>query len=177
MISFNCLGTKSDLVKPVIILILLLKLQNVTCVAAFIQLVPQKYPFFVIVTIPEVSFCGGTLLTENAVLTAAHCLFNEHLNEWTDSEILDIVKSDFTRTDWRLQTEWYTCEGYKYHPYFDPYTKYASPYDLAVVKLNEEIDLSNPANGVLPVCSDSRYYNEGLFIGMGRADASRANPG
>ena len=127
----------------------------------------SKFPSFVIVTIPRVSFCGGTIITEDVILTAAHCLFDYKSSKWVKPRNLQMIKSDFTRVDWWRNSRILYCKRYIHHYNFDIYAKSPSPYDLALVKLREKSNLRRPWTGALKVCPDSATFNEGVFIGMG----------
>ena len=54
----------------------------------------QSYPFLVKVYMDKF-FCGGTLITPKAVLTAAHCLHHEDEDRWALNNEISIKTADF----------------------------------------------------------------------------------
>lgn len=117
-----------------------------------------------------VFFCGGTLISESVVLSAAHCF--AHVNE-TDVKIaIGKRHSRFTRSDDDKLAQFFDVVRIIRHPlYLDRLGNYGS--DIALVQLNASVTLSDDIH---PACidwdldditSDLSRHNVGMIAGMG----------
>ena len=92
--------------------------------------------------------CGGTILTENVVVTAAHCLYNFNLGRWADLEDINVLVSDFTEPSWRSRATNYGVEWLK------SYNSRGTKNDIALLKITEEFDMRY--NKALPICGGNK---------------------
>ena len=101
--------------------------------------------------------CGGTLVSHDMVLTAAHCLFGENREPISNSEIR-VIKADFTSIDWYRHAKTFACDKYVVHEDYETYLDLAlNPYNLALIELEESIDLTDPENEILEPCMTNFY--------------------
>ena len=119
-----------------------------------------SYPFNVFVDVNGRQF-GGTLITSDAVITAASSIHNdeEHRNAYP-TEIF-IMKQEAPGPLLR----WYKCASFRSHNRFDPNFG-ASAFDIAIIKIENHIQLNNDTNQILPPCPDSEEYLIGFSISM-----------
>ena len=125
------------------------------------------FPFFFRVIVNGQT-CGGTLITPNVVLTSANCLYHEKRKRWAYPQEVRVLKTAKTHKLGRERTLRYTCERYARHEYYDP-AKFGGlvAYDIAVILLRVCVDLENPENEVLSLCTAYGQYSEGnlnLFV-------------
>ena len=115
------------------------------------------------------SSCGGTILAENVVVTAAHCLYHSDLGRWaTPTEILVMV-SDFTDPSWKSKTTNYRVQESVTHYKFNtdcPYRK----HDIALLVVEGNFNMN--IDKALPICAGNENSREAMAIGMGKLGQS-----
>ena len=86
-------------------------------------------------------FCGGSIISTDIVVTAAHCLYNFKLDKWLPGETIYVLKSDnFAGSNWVKESKWFSCTKYVYHESYKPNKMDGlGPFDIAVLKLDREI--------------------------------------
>ena len=102
-------------------------------------------------------------IPEQLVLTAAHCLYLAELQRFAfAAEVLVRKQADGTFSR-RLHIERYT-----YHLAYDPvHNEGYGPFDIALIKLKDCLDMDKPQNAQLDLCPGYYDYPTGLAIGMG----------
>jgi trypsin len=88
---------------------------------------PKKYAFMVSIQIQNKHTCGGILLNQNTVLTAAHCVFND-ISEFT----VKVGRHNLTKGDNEEGGASYRVLQRTIHPNFEDSVK---GYDVAVWKI------------------------------------------
>lgn len=92
--------------------------------------------------------CGATLITELAVLSAAHCF--AHANESDVKIVIGKRRSNFTLSDDEAFAQFFDATRIVRHPlYLDKVGNYGS--DIALVELNQTVVLSDD---IQPACID-----------------------
>lgn len=114
--------------------------------------------------------CGGTLISESVVLSAAHCF--AHVNETDVKIVVGKRRSDFKLSPDETTAQFFDVARIARHPlYLDRLGNYGS--DLALVELNQSVALSDDIH---PACVDwdlddvTSHLSRnqlGLIVGMG----------
>ena len=129
----------------------------------------ESYFFFTVVMMSDQK-CGGTLLTSDVVLTAAHCIYHHAQNRWPSPiDIYVLYGNFFTPNGWVLK--YHSCKNYEVHKEYDP-TKYrgTGPYDIGLVKLEQKIAMRyGGSKTYMKSCipQQNRKYTPGTVVGLG----------
>lgn len=102
-------------------------------------------------------FCGGTIIYDQWILTASHCLLWD--TDDGDVELTpDMVRvgAGFTAMDNPSQGDYYTVEEIILHP---EYTTSANRFDIALIKLADEIDFDHPGKAPVGMVSQEDADN------------------
>ncbi|XP_069939742.1 trypsin [Cherax quadricarinatus] len=121
----------------------------------------NEYPWMVTLMYKNHFYCGGTLISDRYVLTAAHCIRGVSVHS------LQVMVGDHIRSfPIETNSKEYRVVYAIYHPHFN-HTTYNN--DIALIKLNHKVEYkwySRPACLPLP---DSDYVGElGVVTGWGR---------
>lgn len=122
---------------------------------------PNEYPWQAYVFVEDRNdpgfgiSCGGSLISDRHVLSAAHCFPNSLVDFANTSNVLVIMGvHDFTNFQ-QTQTEFRNAKSVTMHPQYDDIT---TDNDFAVIELDSPISFSAAPN-IRPVCLPSSGSN------------------
>ncbi|XP_045491330.1 lectizyme-like [Colias croceus] len=115
---------------------------------------PYSHPYLVSLQLRflwlRAHICGGSILNENWVVTAAHCIPDSWLTSWMP---MDAIAGTHDVSDYGLKAQIRTVRSRIPHP---NYAGGIGPYDIAVLKLGTPFYFTNE---VQPI-SLPKYYDE-----------------
>jgi secreted trypsin-like serine protease len=128
---------------------------------------PHQYPWQVALFIDDLYFCGGSLISNDYVLTAAHCaedagFMNVMLGAHNVREASETGRIELTATEFTVHPNW---------------NSFTLSNDLALVKLPKSVTFNSY---MAPIClapsSDSNHAGESLTVtGWGRPSDSASS--
>jgi hypothetical protein len=105
------------------------------------------HPYGALLLVPGYTFCSGTLIDHDVVLTAGHCtsFWSDPAEEITEVLVTFDAEAGVNPTTWAITGgTWYTAHAWATHPdYVDEDWPYTSDYGL--VFLDEAVDGIEPA--------------------------------
>lgn len=140
-----------------------------------IQQVPWQVFVEATVSGTEAYDCGGSVLSELQIVTAAHCVINPRtLQRFAVGDIAVIAGvSSIPTTERTIQRR--AVASFRVHPGYVPTLGGVSPDDVAVITLTSALDLSGAAVRTIPLIGGTHYPapgTGGLISGFGRQVAS-----
>ena len=127
---------------------------------------PHSIPFQVGLTpAPSgtVPFCGGSLITPNYVLTAAHCTIDSSVSSFR------VIVGDHNYLASGEGEQFINVRSKLEHPGFNPASSYA--FDFSILRLDTSVTVPSPTAGIVCLPSDlsQTFVGENLKIsGWGR---------
>ena len=136
--------------------------------------IATNYPFFVLVLRGQ-NRCGGTIISKGAVLTAAHCLYNQEESRWAKRQEIFVFRGDFsTPNQWKGNS--IAVRNYVLNSLYnrDSYDLPAN-FDMALLRLARSSKALRLENSILPICKQPsrNVLQSGIFIGLGLVDEPR----
>ena len=99
-------------------------------------------------------YCGGSIIFDNIVITAAHCFFHRRKANATIRQMTKVRLGDQNLNDGIDDDNTYEIEKIIPHP---SYTGWGPQYDLAMVYTKSKITFNNR---IRPICLPTVHYNE-----------------
>ncbi|KAG7201535.1 hypothetical protein KM043_004286 [Ampulex compressa] len=125
---------------------------------------PQEFPYQVSLRFYSIHICGGALISERHVLSAAHCMC-ELIDE--PYEELTVVTGS---TNIRTGGQRHVVESVQCHPHYVFGVDDSWEHDLAVIRLTKNVILSPYQSPIsLPTC-DTAANVRAVITGWGRSD-------
>jgi len=107
---------------------------------------PQEFPWQISIKMPTSGDhnCGGTIISDQWLLTAAHC---------PDTPKIVLGATDFGHPDGKEVTiEVEKWIRHPLNPTDDPDTAFLAQYDIALVKMKTKLDFEGKHNYLAPIC-------------------------
>ncbi|XP_031634355.1 coagulation factor X-like isoform X2 [Contarinia nasturtii] len=125
---------------------------------------PHKHPWMARLTYRGQSFCGGTLISERHVITAAHCTnsFNWFTKRYVKVVLGTHDKCGAGKNEWSSYVASVTTPSFTFMPIFGT--------DISLLKLSNPVPFSEFIKPIcLPETNDSSDYNgrDGIVAGWG----------
>nr|XP_022914115.1 chymotrypsin-2-like [Onthophagus taurus] len=111
--------------------------------------------------------CGGTLVRRNKVITAAHCVMDCHVNDFTIAVGLNSIYEYNSARKYR-------ASSIVMHPNYNRQAKF--PYDIAVVTLTQDVELNNRVDLINYATSLPPVGNFVTVVGYGMIDGLKEGP-
>ena len=125
--------------------------------------IPHEFPFMISLQLDGEHFCGGTLLDQHTVITAAHC-FHDH-NGLLDNTRMTLVAGKHAIREYESTAQTRSVDEIQTHPDFNPQYPYVS--DLAFVFTNVGFTINNdvrPIGTLRPDVSQSEQGKKPKFL-------------
>ncbi|GAB0089398.1 transmembrane protease serine 9 [Sergentomyia squamirostris] len=126
---------------------------------------PNEWPWIAVLFNGGRQFCGGSLITQEHVLTAAHCV--AHMSSWDVSRLTVQLGDHNIRSTNEVMHETRNVKRVVRHRGFDSRTLYD---DIALLTLSTPVKFSSSIRPIcLPGANEVRQYNgkTGVVIGWG----------
>jgi len=135
---------------------------------------PHAYPWLVGIKLNGKHICGGSIIAQQWILTAAHCLFDGSGKPWLVSD-LSVAVGDFSQSVKEENEKNITVAQAIHHEQYTP-AKSDSDFDVALLKLSEKLVFNKdvksikiaaaiPAAGTNCIVSGWGKYNSKKIVG------------
>ncbi|TRY78901.1 hypothetical protein TCAL_01704 [Tigriopus californicus] len=122
------------------------------------EVVPNSYPFVVALFVDGLYFCGGSILSDNRILTAAHCVDGR--------TYIEVVAGAHNVQQDEPDQEVVATLDYTVHENWN--FNITSGFDVAVVKLNKPLVLNDKVGTISRAQADPTIGEKTTAIGWGK---------
>ncbi|CAN7974831.1 unnamed protein product [Ixodes persulcatus] len=106
---------------------------------------PLEFPWQISLRISGQHICGGSIINKQHILTAAHCILEDH----TSASYYTVVVGDQKLNTVDPNEKAFSIQSYTIHP---KWNKDTVNYDYAILKLNTPLDFSGAQKALMPIC-------------------------